>query len=256
MKPSPSQFLRRGFDLYTQKRQILKISSLKFNIMKNLKIGIQKSGKLTKNSLVFLKNLGIKFNYDPNKLNICSTNFPIEIFFLRDDDIPNLVEIGILDFGIVGENLIVENNLTKVKVLEKLTFGQCRLSIVVPKNFEYKSIQDLNGTRIATSYPHTLFSFLKENKIVALIYKMKGAVEIAPSLGVADLICDLIDTGKTIEDNGLREVEIIFRSKAIIISSIKSIFTLEKCIEILKEKNGLHIYNKESEKYSLHNMGH
>ncbi len=185
-----------------------------------LKIAIQKSGRLSEDSLRLLKECGIDISNGLNKLKAEANNFPLEVFFLRDDDIPQYVEDGVADIGIVGENVLQEKN-KKVKVIDKLGFGKCRLSIAIPKDKTYKSIKDLNGKRIATSYSQILSKYLKQNKIKAEIHEISGSVEIAPSIGLADAICDLVSSGSTLLSNGLKETEVILRSESVLISNGK-----------------------------------
>lgn len=183
-----------------------------------LKIAIQKSGRLSEDSLRLLKECGIDINNGLNKLKTEAYNFPLELFFLRDDDIPQYVEDGVADIGIVGENVLIEKN-KKVNTIDKLGFGKCRLSIAVTKESKYRSVKDLNGTKIATSYPTILSSFLKQQKVKAEIHEISGSVEIAPSIGLADAICDLVSSGSTLLSNGLREAEVIMRSEAVVIAN-------------------------------------
>ncbi|MFN3329715.1 MAG: ATP phosphoribosyltransferase, partial [Pyrinomonadaceae bacterium] len=151
------------------------------------------------------------------KLRTEALNFPLEIFFLRDDDIPEYVADGVADAGIVGENIVAET-CKQVNTVEKLGFGRCRLSIAVPKNFAYDSVESLNGLRIATTYPRILSDFLRRNEVKAEIHVISGSVEIAPSIGLADAICDLVSSGSTLLTNGLREVETVMYSEAVLIT--------------------------------------
>ena len=183
-----------------------------------LRIAIQKSGRLSEDSLKLLKECGIDINTGLNKLKTEAYNFPLELFFLRDDDIPQYIEDGVADIGIVGENVLLEKN-KKVKTVEKLGFGKCRLSIAIPKDKSFKSIKDLNGSKIATSYSNILAKYLNEQKVKAEIHEISGSVEIAPSIGLADAICDLVSSGSTLLSNGLKEVEVILRSEAILIAT-------------------------------------
>jgi ATP phosphoribosyltransferase len=183
-----------------------------------LRIAIQKSGRLSEDSLKLLKECGIDINTGLNKLKTEAYNFPLELFFLRDDDIPQYIEDGVADIGIVGENVLLEKN-KKVKTVEKLGFGKCRLSIAIPKDKSFKSIKDLNGSKIATSYSNILAKYLKEQKVKAEIHEISGSVEIAPSIGLADAICDLVSSGSTLLSNGLKEVEVILRSEAVLIAT-------------------------------------
>src|SRR3954470_20895672 len=185
---------------------------------KKLRIAIQKSGRLNENSIKILKEAGIEFDNGLNKLKAEAFNFPLEVFFLRDDDIPQYVEDGVADIGIVGENVVLEKN-KELKIIDKLGFGKCRLSIAIPKDQKYKSIEDLNGKRIATSYATILSKYLKKNKITAEIHEISGSVEIAPGIGLADAICDLVSSGSTLFTNGLKEVEVILHSEAVVCSN-------------------------------------
>lgn len=185
-----------------------------------LKIAIQKSGRLSEDSLRLLKECGIDINNGLNKLKTEAYNFPLEIYFLRDDDIPQYIEDGVADIGIVGENVLLEKN-KQVKTVDKLGFGKCRLSLAIPKDKNYKSVKDLNGLRIATSYSNILSKFLKQNKVKAEIHEISGSVEIAPSIGLADAICDLVSSGSTLLSNGLKEVEVILRSESVLIANKK-----------------------------------
>lgn len=185
-----------------------------------LRIAIQKSGRLHDDSIRLLKECGIEFNNGLNKLKAIAQNFPLEVFFLRDDDIPQYVEDGVADIGIVGENVMLEK-ARKVKVMDELGFGKCRLSLALPKSVKYKGIADLEGKRIATSYPIVLRKFLKKQGITAEIHEISGSVEIAPGIGLADAICDLVSSGSTLFTNGLREVETVLRSQAVLIRNIQ-----------------------------------
>ena len=184
---------------------------------KKLKIAIQKSGRLSDDSIKLLKNCGINFGNGIAKLKAEARNFPLEIYFLRDDDIPEYVADGVADVGIVGENVIYEAE-KDVEIVEKLGFGKCRLSLAVPKSFNYQNLNNLENLRIATTYPNILGKFIKENNFKAEIHNISGSVEIAPSIGLADAICDLVSSGSTLFSNGLREVEIVMQSEAALIS--------------------------------------
>jgi ATP phosphoribosyltransferase len=196
-----------------------------------LKIAIQKSGRLNEDSMTLLKEAGIDFNNGINKLKADAVNFPLEVFFLRDDDIPQYVEDGIADIGIVGENVMLEKN-KDINIVNELGFGKCRLSIAIPKNQKYKGIHDLEGKRIATSYSVVLSKFLKKNKVKAEIHEISGSVEIAPSIGLADAICDLVSSGSTLFTNGLVEAEVILNSQAVLVANKK----LSKAKQLLLDK--------------------
>ncbi len=189
---------------------------LYFSDMK-LSIAIQKKGKLADGSVKLLRRAGIKFSNGEGKLRAEATDFPLELFFLRDDDIPDYVADGVADIGIVGENILAENP-KPVDVIEKLGFGQCRLSIAVPRSFEYSQLSDLAGKRIATSYPRILESYFSEKSIEVDIHEISGSVEIAPSIGLADAVCDLVSSGSTLFSNGLVEIETVMRSEAVLIA--------------------------------------
>jgi ATP phosphoribosyltransferase len=181
-----------------------------------LKIALQRSGKLAEGSKELLRKCGIGFSNGGDKLRAEAWDFPLEILFLRDDDIPECVADGVADAGIVGENVLAENP-KPVEILERLGFGRCRLSIALPKAAEYAGLSDLSGKRIATSYPGILRSFLSTRAVVADIHQISGSVEIAPSIGLADAVCDLVSSGSTLFSNGLREVETVMKSEAVLI---------------------------------------
>ncbi|HQX97618.1 MAG TPA: ATP phosphoribosyltransferase [Chitinophagaceae bacterium] len=185
-----------------------------------LRIAVQKSGRLYEGSMKLLKECGIEVSNGNNQLRVIAANFPVEIFFLRDDDIPEYVQDAVADIGFVGENVVKEKN-KEVDTIEKLGFGKCRLSIAIPKTGALQSINDLNGKKIATSYPFILSSFLKEKNIQASIHEISGSVEIAPKIGLADAICDLVSSGSTLFTNELKEIETILYSESILISNKK-----------------------------------
>jgi ATP phosphoribosyltransferase len=182
-----------------------------------LRIAIQKSGRLYEDSVQLLKECGIELRNVKDRLRTVSDNFPIEVFFLRDDDIPEYVEDGVADIGIVGQNVLAEKNRT-VDTVEALGFGKCRLSIAVPKSLDYEGVASLEGKRIATSYPHLVKSFLADNKVTASIHEISGSVEIAPGIGLSDVIVDLVSSGGTLFMNGLKEAEIILESQAVLVA--------------------------------------
>ncbi|SFN85649.1 ATP phosphoribosyltransferase [Algoriphagus ornithinivorans] len=185
---------------------------------KIIRIAVQKSGRLSDDSLSLIKECGIKFYNGTGKLKSTSTNFPIEFLFLRDDDIPGYVADGVADLGIVGENELVEKD-KDVTTLKKLGFSKCRLSLAIPKGQEYSGIEYFQGKNIATSYPKILGDYLESKKIQASIHEISGSVEIAPSIGLAEGICDIVSSGSTLMMNGLKEVEEIFRSEAVLIAN-------------------------------------
>ena len=183
-----------------------------------LKIAVQKSGRLSDDSLSLVKECGIKFYNGTGKLISASTNFPVEFLFLRDDDIPGYVADGVADLGIVGENEMVEKG-KDVAVLKKLGFSKCRLSLAIPRGVDYQDVSYFHGKSIATSYPRILQDYLESQGIRADIHEISGSVEIAPSIGLADGICDIVSSGSTLMMNGLKEVEEIFKSEAVLIAN-------------------------------------
>ena len=184
--------------------------------MSNLRIAIQKSGRLYEDSVQLLKECGIDLRNVKDRLRTESDNFPLEVFFLRDDDIPQYVEDGVADIGIVGENVLYEKN-KKADIVEELGFGKCRLSIAIPRGQYYDGVSSLRGKRIATSYPFMVNSYLKQHNVEADIHEISGSVEIAPGIGLADVVADLVSSGSTLFMNGLKEVETIIQSQAVLI---------------------------------------
>jgi ATP phosphoribosyltransferase len=183
-----------------------------------LRLAIQKSGRLSEDSLKLIRECGISFVQSSLKLKTESTNFPLEILYLRDDDIPGYVADGVADIGIVGQNVLVEEGKEALTV-EELGFSRCRLSLAVPKSMAYSSVQDLDGKNIATSYPNLLQAYLQEQGVKAHIHTISGSVEIAPSIGLAEAICDIVSSGSTLISNGLKEVERVFKSEAVLIAN-------------------------------------
>src|SRR5688572_26204978 len=183
-----------------------------------LRIAIQKSGRLQEGSLELLKESGLNFSNGKDQLKTQARNFPVEVLFLRDDDIPQYVEDKVADVGIVGENIYNEKQKQN-EIVKRLDFAKCRLSMAVPRSENYTGVQWLNGKNIATSYPNTVKQFLAKHNIKAGIHEISGSVEIAPGIGLADAICDLVSTGSTLLSNGLKEVEVVMRSEAILIAT-------------------------------------
>ena len=183
-----------------------------------LKIAIQKSGRLYEDSIKLLKECGIDLNNGNKQLKTTASNFPVEVYFLRDDDIPQYVYDSVADIGIVGENVLLEKQ-KDIKLIQRLGFGKCRLSIAVPKGTVYNSAADLNGLKIATSYSNILQQFLNSNNSNAEIHEISGSVEIAPGIGLAEAICDLVSSGSTLFTNGLKEVETILHSEAVVVAN-------------------------------------
>ena len=183
-----------------------------------VRIAVQKSGRLSDDSLSLIKECGIKFYNGTGKLKSSSTNFPVEFLFLRDDDIPGYVADGVADLGIVGQNEVTEKG-KEVLVLKKLGFSKCRLSLAIPKGIPYEGLHYFQGKSIATSYPKVLKTYLQKNHINAEIHEISGSVEIAPSIGLAEGICDIVSSGSTLMMNGLKEVEEVFTSEAVLIGN-------------------------------------
>ena len=183
--------------------------------MSKLKIAIQKSGRLYEESLQLLKDCGISYNNGKDQLKVTVENFPMEIMYLRNSDIPQYIEDGVVDIAIVGENLLIEKS-KKIDIIERLGFSKCRVSLAVPKEIESNDIQFFNGKKIATSYPNTLRQYLEKNNITADIHIISGSVEIAPNIGLADGICDIVSSGSTLFKNGLRETVTILESEAVL----------------------------------------
>ena len=184
--------------------------------MERLKIAIQKSGRLNDDSLKILKEGGISISNGLDQLRSTVSNFPMEILYLRNSDIPQYLLDGVVDIAIIGENLLIEKDKGDIEVLERLSFSKCRVCLAVPKTFTYNSIEDLQGKKIATSYPNTLNKFLKEKGVEAELHQISGSVEIAPNIGLADAICDIVSSGSTLFKNNLKEVEVISRSEAVL----------------------------------------
>lgn len=183
--------------------------------MERLRIAVQKSGRLFEDSIQLLKECNIQVDEGKDLLRVQSKNFPADILFLRNADIPQYLEDGVAHVGIIGENLITESAKDLI-IAAKLGFSKCRLSIAVPKNSTYHNLSWLQGRRIATSYPHTLQLFLKENGLQADIHVISGSVEIAPNIGLADAICDLVSSGNTLFQNGLEEKQVLLKSEAVL----------------------------------------
>jgi ATP phosphoribosyltransferase len=184
--------------------------------MERLKIAVQKSGRLNEDSLKILKECGMSVSNGLDQLKATVRNFPMEIFYLRNSDIPQYLLDGVVDIAIIGENLLVEKDQGKIQVVEKLSFSKCRVSLAVPKSFNYNSIEDLRGKRIATSYPNTLNKYLAQQNVEAELHQISGSVEIAPNIGLADAICDIVSSGSTLFKNNLKEVEVIAKSEAVL----------------------------------------
>ena len=185
---------------------------------KRLRIAIQKSGRLSEISNELLQECGINIKNGKNALLASASNFPLDVLYLRDDDIPQYVEDGTADLGILGEN-VVEESMARITLVKRLDFGRCRLSLAIPKMEEYNGIQYFMNKKIATSYPNILNQYLTENGVISDVHVISGSVEIAPNIGLADAICDLVSSGSTLLSNGLREVQVIMQSEAVLVSN-------------------------------------
>jgi ATP phosphoribosyltransferase len=194
-------------------------------VNKKLHIAVQKSGRLHDESLKLLNDCGISIDNGKDQLKAVARNFPIEIFYLRNGDIPQYIRDGVVDIAIIGENLLIEKG-KEITIKEKLGFSKCRVSIAIPKDDAYKGIESLTGKKIATSYPNTVEGFLAEKGIDAELHIINGSVEIAPNIGLSDAICDIVSSGSTLFKNNLKEVEVLFKSEAVLAAS--SILDAEK----------------------------
>ncbi|OUS02923.1 ATP phosphoribosyltransferase [Flavobacteriales bacterium 33_180_T64] len=183
--------------------------------MSKLKIAVQKSGRLHDDSMRIIKDIGVSIDNGRDQLKALAKNFPLEVFYLRNSDIPQYLKDGVVDAAIIGENVLIEKG-SNISIIEKLGFSSCKVSIAVPKSETYNSIQDLNGKRIATSYPNTVSRFLKKNNVKANLHIINGSVEIAPNIGLADAIVDIVSSGSTLFKNGLKEVEVLLKSEAVL----------------------------------------
>jgi ATP phosphoribosyltransferase len=183
-----------------------------------IRLAVQKSGRLNLESLKILEDCGISIDNGKDQLKTSARNFPMEVFFLRNSDIPQYIRDGVVDLAIIGENLLVEKG-ADLQVLEKLGFSKCKVSIAVPKELKFKGLKDLEGKRIATSYPNTVKIFLNENNINADLHIINGSVEIAPNIGLADAICDIVSSGSTLFKNNLKEVVEIAKSQAVLVQA-------------------------------------
>lgn len=188
--------------------------------MNNLRIAVQKSGRLNEDSMRILKDIGISIDNGKDQLKAFSRNFPIEVFYLRNGDIPQYLRDGVVDVAIIGENVLIEKG-NDIEFVERLGFSKCRVSIAVPKESNDNSLQDLAGKRIATSYPETVKKFMSEKGIEAQLHIINGSVEIAPNIGLADGICDIVSSGSTLFKNGLKEIEVLLTSEAVLAVSPK-----------------------------------
>ncbi|WP_144208522.1 ATP phosphoribosyltransferase [Shewanella donghaensis] len=226
-----------------------------------IRIAIQKSGRLSKESQKLLKSCGVKFNVNEQRLIVHADNMPIDLLRVRDDDIPGLVMDGVVDLGIIGENVLEEEQIERQSLgkpsecvkLRELDFGACRLSLAVPNEFSYQDATSLEGLRIATSYPNLLRRYMQEKGINYSDCMLKGSVEVAPRAGLSDGICDLVSTGATLEANGLYETDVIYQSMACIIQSAAEQVPAKQALidKILSRMNGV-VRARESKYILLH----
>ena len=214
--------------------------------MSTIKIAVQKSGRLNEDSLQLLKDCGISIDNGIDQLKAAASNFPLEVLYLRNGDIPQYLRDGVVDIAIIGENVLIEKG-SDLKVAERLGFSKCRVSLAVPKEFNYTSVKDLDGMRIATSYPNTVIDYFKKFNIKADIHVINGSVEIAPNIGLSDAICDIVSSGSTLFKNNLKEVEVMLTSEAVLAVSPsisvenqaildKLVFRIESVLKARKSK--------------------
>lgn len=201
--------------------------------MSKIKIAIQKSGRLNEDSVTILKDCGISIDNGKDQLKAETRNFPMEVMFLRNGDIPQYLRDGVVDIAIIGENVLIEKG-KDISIAEHLNFSKCKVSLAVPKEFEYNSIKDLEGKKIATSYPNTVNEYLDKQGISAELHQISGSVEIAPNIGLADAICDIVSSGSTLFKNNLKEVEVILTSEAVLAVSPKISNENKKLLEKLQ----------------------
>lgn len=220
----------------------------------NLKLAIQKSGRLTEKSLQLLRTCGLDIENYSNRLIVSARNYELDLLFLRDDDIPEYVQDGVADIGIVGEDVVIEKE-ADVEIIKRLAYGKCRLMLAGPEDRNIPELDQLNGKRVATSYPKILSNFLRNNKIDAKIIQISGSVEIAPSLGIADYICDIVSTGNTLKLNKLKKFITVFDSEAVLIGSKNLTSDTEKFLKlknlILRIESAL---NAKNSKYLMMNI--
>ncbi|MFL2611988.1 MAG: ATP phosphoribosyltransferase [Flavobacteriaceae bacterium] len=220
--------------------------------MKKINLAIQKSGRLNKESISLLEKAGIKFDNFKDQLKVDCQNFPLNIYFLRNSDIPRYLSDGVVDIAIIGQNLIQESELNIDEIMN-LYFSKCRVSIAIPQNMEYSGLKDLNNLKIATSYPNTLKKFLSENNLNCEIHKINGSVEISPNIGLSDAICDIVSTGNTLYKNNLKEVLTIFDSQAVLCNSNNFDLTKKEILDKLIFRINSVLRAKQS-KYILMNV--
>ena len=219
--------------------------------MSKLKIAVQKSGRLNEDSMKILKEIGISVDNGKDQLKASARNFPLEVFYLRNGDIPQYLRDGVVDAAIIGENVLIEKG-SDLTIVERLGFSKCKVSIAVPKSSEAKSLKDLSGKRIATSYPNTVNQFLEKEGIKANLHIINGSVEIAPNIGLADGICDIVSSGSTLFKNGLKEIEVLMKSEAVLATSPKISKENQELIDTLQFRLKSVLRGRES-KYVLLN---
>lgn len=220
--------------------------------MKKINLAIQKSGRLNKESISLLEKAGIKFDNFKDQLKVDCQNFPLNIYFLRNSDIPRYLSDGVVDIAIIGQNLIQESELNIDEIMN-LYFSKCRVSIAIPQNMKYSGLKDLNNLKIATSYPNTLKKFLSENNLNCEIHKINGSVEISPNIGLSDAVCDIVSTGNTLYKNNLKEVLTIFDSQAVLCNSNNFDLTKKEILDKLIFRINSVLRAKQS-KYILMNV--
>lgn len=220
--------------------------------MKKINLAIQKSGRLNKESISLLEKAGIKFDNFKDQLKVDCQNFPLNIYFLRNSDIPRYLSDGVVDIAIIGQNLIQESELNIDEIMN-LNFSRCRVSIAIPLNMKYSGLKDLNNLKIATSYPNTLKKFLSNNNLNCEIHKINGSVEISPNIGLSDAVCDIVSTGNTLYKNNLKEVLTIFDSQAVLCNSNNFDLTKKEILDKLIFRINSVLRAKQS-KYILMNV--
>ncbi|MEP2237184.1 MAG: ATP phosphoribosyltransferase [Maribacter sp.] len=201
--------------------------------MTKIRIAIQKSGRLNEESLQILKDCGISIDNGKDQLKASSRNFPMEVFYLRNGDIPQYLRDGVVDIAIIGENVLIEKG-EDISIAERLGFSKCKVSLAVPKSVDYNSVKDFEGKRIATSYPNTVLNYLKDKGVTADLHIINGSVEIAPNIGLADAICDIVSSGSTLFKNNLKEVEVMLTSEAVLAVSPKITSERKELLEKLQ----------------------
>lgn len=219
--------------------------------MSTIKIAIQKSGRLNEDSLQILKDCGISIDNGKDQLKASARNFPLEVFYLRNGDIPQYLRDGVVDIAIIGENVLIEKG-EDIAIAEKLGFSKCKVSLAIPKEKDYNGISDFQGKRIATSYPNTVQQYLNKHNIEADLHIINGSVEIAPNIGLADAICDIVSSGSTLFKNNLKEVEVMLKSEAVLAVSPKITDKAKETLEKLQFRMRA-VLNGKNSKYVLLN---